>query len=435
MQDRPLYCSEFTESDALIEAHRRNILVTGGMAKEILDGVRHYANDSRPENHGHCVAAALHALGAKVTFVTPQTSLAAPENVKVISSLENGRAIVSAADVVEACERACAAENFDIFLHLASFASLKPAERAMHKMKVKKDACQPVLLDVVANVDAFLSLEEAKPGIAYAGYDNAQNFRAKGLPAGLWKGFVDRHLHKQRVVAGNPRHPSASPLKDLLGMKIVVSSGPTVEQLTLSGDIVTNFSTGAQGHSVACALADRGADVILVSGPVVLPDPVHPSIRTLHVRSAKEMMQTCVSHFPVDAYVGVAAVADFGLDNLLRPISEEGHTQIHLSQNPDILMSIGKHPSSRPGIVIGFAAETANLEAYAREKLKKKGAEVLFANYVGRGSGVSSSNRNHVLRVTEDETRDCGEMDKYQVGLLVADFIASRRHHDIARPE
>lgn len=398
----------------------KKILITAGQAKEEIDGVRYFANDLRPQDHGHRAAAALAEKGAEVTLLTCSTPLNPPSGATVISQ-SGGRSIISAADLYEECEHLCKGEKFDLILHLASVPSLKSAGKSAHKIKAKTMVGNAIKMKVTANIDILSALKA--PGRKIAGYDKAQRFRSNGLSS-AWKKFFDSLVHEHRLVIGAAKQPSSSLAQDLSGVKIVVTSGPCVERLTEWGDVITNFSSGRQGHETACALADRGATVALVSGPVALPDPVHASVDTVHVRTAAEMLRTCLKEWPFDAYVGVAAVADFGAEKLLskQVLIED----ITLIQNPDILLSFGMHKTKRPKVVVGFAAETENLEGYAREKLKKKGADAIFANLVGQDAQGRSPDRNHVLKITEPEVRDCGEMDKYHVGVLIADFIAAR---------
>ncbi len=400
------------------------ILVTAGRAKEDIDGVRHYANGLRPEDHGHRVALALAERGALVTLVCCETALPVPEKVKVLSSLPDGSALRSAENLSECCKDLCAKQDFDLILHLASVAMLKAATQAAQKIKIKTEPGRSIFLDVTANTDLLSVLKPIGKRAIVAGFDNAQNFHLSGLPA-AWKKFVDSCARVGRFAMGIPRQPAPASTQDLSSMKIVVTSGPCVERLTASGDILTNFSSGRQGHEIACALADRGAKVVLISGPVTLPDPVQATIETVHVQSTDEMLRECRKALPCSAYVGVAAVADFGVEELLALDVKPGEiSKIHLIQNPDILAFMGKHPAQRPQMVIGFAAETENLENYARQKLEQKNADVLFANLVGKSIQNRAQERTHVLKITRKEICDCGETDKYQVGMLIADLIA-----------
>jgi phosphopantothenoylcysteine decarboxylase/phosphopantothenate--cysteine ligase len=214
---------------------------------------------------------------------------------------------------------------------------------------------------------------------------------------------------------------------DLRGLRFVVSAGPTAEPLTRFGDVVSNFSSGLQGWEVACALADRGAAVRLVAGPTPLADPAHPGIETVRVSTAREMLDAVLASLPADCYVGVAAVADFApaVPSFVawRP---DLTATLTLEQNPDILQTVGTHPTLRPRAVIGFAAETRDLEAYARGKLERKGADAIFGNLVGEAATARGSGRNHVLLVTADGAADMGETDKYAVGVMVGDFVRAR---------
>ena len=166
----------------------------------------------------------------------------------------------------------------------------------------------------------------------------------------------------------------------LSGKRALVTSGPTYEPLD-PVRFLGNRSSGKQGHALAEALRDAGADVTLVTGPVALPDPT--GIHTVRVETAQEMLAACENTFPVDIVVCAAAVADW------RPATYDAHKikksggdpVIKLVENPDILATLSRH-AHRPRLVIGFAAETMNLEEYATAKRARKGCDWLLANDV-----------------------------------------------------
>jgi phosphopantothenoylcysteine decarboxylase/phosphopantothenate--cysteine ligase len=181
-----------------------------------------------------------------------------------------------------------------------------------------------------------------------------------------------------------------------------VTSGPTHERID-PVRFIANRSSGKQGHAIAAALARAGAEVTLVSGPVNLTDP--PSVRVVHVETAVEMLAACQAALPVEVAVCAAAVADW------RP-AEEGEAKLKkgegpppalaLVENPDILATLAAPGPGRPALVIGFAAETGNLEAHARAKLARKGCDWIVANDVSAGTGTFGGDRNTVLLVTHE---------------------------------
>jgi len=169
----------------------------------------------------------------------------------------------------------------------------------------------------------------------------------------------------------------------LQGKKALVTSGPTYEPLD-PVRFLGNRSSGKQGHAIAKALRDQGAEVTLVSGPTALPEP--ESIKTIHIETARDMLSACLSEPSFDIAVCAAAVADW------RPLSvaeekmkKEGSTpSIDFTENPDILKEIAQKEKDRPALVIGFAAETQDLATYAYKKIICKGCDWLIANEVGQ---------------------------------------------------
>lgn len=173
--------------------------------------------------------------------------------------------------------------------------------------------------------------------------------------------------------------------RDLAGWKVVVSAGPTIEDLD-PVRFISNRSSGKMGYRVAEAARDRGAEVTLVSGPTALPDPAR--LRTVRVRSAAEMEQAVLREAAAaDVVVMAAAVADW------RPARRADHKvkkdvaerTLELERTTDILAALGRDKGAR--FLVGFAAETDDVVAYARGKLVKKNADLIVANDVS-GAGV-----------------------------------------------
>ncbi len=182
----------------------------------------------------------------------------------------------------------------------------------------------------------------------------------------------------------------------LTGRKALVTSGPTHEPLD-PVRFIGNRSSGKQGHAIALALARQGAEVTLVTGPVTLPDPV--SVKTVHVKTARDMLAACEKALPVDIAVCAAAVADW------RPVKEvrekmkkgKGKPALDLAENPDILAALAQAGKKRPRLVIGFAAETNNMIALASEKFERKKCDWILANEVGEGKGFSEDDNELIL--------------------------------------
>jgi len=175
--------------------------------------------------------------------------------------------------------------------------------------------------------------------------------------------------------------PKAQPLK---GRHVLITAGPTFEPLDPVRGI-TNRSSGKQGYAIAEAAVRAGARVTLVSGPVTLPTPA--GVERIDVETAQQMYEAVHAALPADVFIGVAAVGDWRAREIARDKQkkgEDGELTLTLVKNPDILASVGKHESLRPQLVIGFAAETRNVEVYGRTKLRTKGADVIMANDVSK---------------------------------------------------
>jgi phosphopantothenoylcysteine decarboxylase/phosphopantothenate--cysteine ligase len=168
----------------------------------------------------------------------------------------------------------------------------------------------------------------------------------------------------------------------LNGKRALVTSGPTFEPID-PVRFIGNRSSGKQGMAIAEALRDQGAEVTLVTGPTALPQPV--GMHTVPVETAREMLAACEAALPVDIAVCAAAVADWR-STLTSPdkIKKNQHNPvIELVENPDILAALSKPGARRPRLVIGFAAETGDVEKHARAKFAAKGCDWLLANEVG----------------------------------------------------
>ena len=175
------------------------------------------------------------------------------------------------------------------------------------------------------------------------------------------------------------------------GQRIVVSAGPTYEDID-PVRFIGNRSSGRMGFAIAGAAARREADVVLVAGPVQLPTPA--GVQRVDVRSARQMRAAVLAALPADVYIGAAAVADFApreaATRKLKKTEGSDALTLELVRTPDILAEVAAH-ALRPRTVVGFAAETHDLEHYARDKLQRKGVDLIAANRVGvEGSGFES---------------------------------------------
>ncbi|HUJ38308.1 MAG TPA: bifunctional phosphopantothenoylcysteine decarboxylase/phosphopantothenate--cysteine ligase CoaBC [Hyphomicrobium sp.] len=214
--------------------------------------------------------------------------------------------------------------------------------------------------------------------------------------------------------------------RPLAGRHVLVTSGPTHEPID-PVRYIANRSSGRQGHAVAAVAARMGARVTLVSGPVALADP--PGVDVVRVETAEEMLAAVERSLPADVAVFAAAVADWRTAAAPRDkLKKTGEKRaLDLVENPDILATVGKARERRPPLVIGFAAETRDVVAYAGKKRKAKGADWLVANDVSAKTGVLGGASNTVHLVTADGVEDWPTMAKEDVAerlmLRAAEFL------------
>jgi phosphopantothenoylcysteine decarboxylase/phosphopantothenate--cysteine ligase len=202
--------------------------------------------------------------------------------------------------------------------------------------------------------------------------------------------------------------------KPLAGRHVLVTSGPTHEPID-PVRYIANRSSGKQGHAIAAAAAALGARVTLVSGPTGLADP--PGVDVVRIESAEQMLSAVRAALPADCGIFAAAVADWRVAGAsTEKIKKDGKSKtprLELVENPDILRTIAHEPPGRrPALVIGFAAETSNVVAYAQKKLKTKGCDWIVANDVSPETGIMGGDRNTVHLVMAETVEDWPEMDK-----------------------
>lgn len=257
-----------------------------------------------------------------------------------------------------------------------------------------------------------------KDGIAFIGPNRGE--MAESGEAG-----EGRMAEPLEIVAEIERRLDDRP-KPLKGRKIIVTSGPTHEAID-PVRYIANRSSGKQGHAIAAALQRLGADVRLVTGPVSLPDPA--GVTVTKVESARQMRDAVMQQLPADAAIMVAAVADWRVKQEAgQKIKKQEGTAaptLEMTENPDILATVGHH-EKRPYLVIGFAAETTDLEKNATAKLKRKGADLIVANDVSAEGGVFGGDRNRVRIVSREGIDAWPEMSKAQVAERLAALIAKR---------
>lgn len=217
--------------------------------------------------------------------------------------------------------------------------------------------------------------------------------------------------------------------RPLAGRHVVVTSGPTREAID-PVRYISNHSSGKQGHAIARAAAAAGARVTLVTGPVALADPV--GVTTVHVESARDMLAAVEQALPADIAVFAAAVADWRVAEVAGGKLKKGAggpPSLSFVENPDILATVAKKTTGRPGIVVGFAAETEAVLDNACAKLARKGCDLIVANDVSSGTDTfgGDMNRVHIVGAEGAETWERQSKDAVAEALvtLLARRIAS----------
>ncbi|MGH6887589.1 MAG: bifunctional phosphopantothenoylcysteine decarboxylase/phosphopantothenate--cysteine ligase CoaBC [Rhizomicrobium sp.] len=228
---------------------------------------------------------------------------------------------------------------------------------------------------------------------------------------------VARLLHENRTLAGR---------------KALVTAGPTREPLD-PVRYFSNHSSGRQGYAIAEALANSGAETTLVSGPVALSPPAR--VKFVRVETAREMLAACEQALPVNVAVCAAAVADWRPEEAsarkFKKRADESVPTVRLVPNPDILAALAR-ANTRPALVIGFAAETENVVAFAQEKRQRKGCDWIVANDVRPETGNMGGVQNRVHLVTASGVEDWPQMDKRDVARRLVARIAETLAHTAA---
>lgn len=260
--------------------------------------------------------------------------------------------------------------------------------------------------------------------------DNIQTLKSRGIQTiGPNEGAMacgehgpGRMAEPEEIMNAIFNQPSIQSAKQLKGLKALVTSGPTREPID-PVRFIANRSSGKQGHAIAAALARAGADVTLICGPVSIPDP--QGIKTIHVESAADMLAASENALPSDIAVCAAAVSDWSPEKRQAKKIKKGENKkppsLKLKENPDILHTLANH-KHRPSLVIGFAAETNDLEANAKAKLKSKKCDWILANDISENT--FGSDQNHVYLITSSNVIDWKPMSKKAIAdKLVEEII------------
>ncbi|WP_419952285.1 phosphopantothenoylcysteine decarboxylase [Methylobacterium sp.] len=218
-----------------------------------------------------------------------------------------------------------------------------------------------------------------------------------------------------------------SPQKPLAGRRVLVTSGPTHEPID-PVRYLANRSSGRQGHAIAAAAAEAGAEVTLISGPVSIADP--KGVTMVRVETAREMLAAVEAALPADLAIFAAAVGDWRpAQDHASKIKKDGAAvpPLSLVENPDILATIAQRSEGRPRLVVGFAAETDSVIAHARAKIARKGCDLLVANDVSAEGGVMGGTANTIHLLDRDGGLETWPtLDKDEVGRRLVERFAAR---------
>ena len=231
--------------------------------------------------------------------------------------------------------------------------------------------------------------------------------------------FGDGRMAEPEAIADAIEDAIGKAPRPLLGKHVLITAGPTREPID-PVRYLSNHSSGKQGYAIADSLARLGAKVTLVSGPTDLDAP--EDVTRVNVETAQDMLTACEAALPADVFIAVAAVADWRPAN---PGDKKvkkaagGLDALELTENPDILKTLCAD-KNRPGLVIGFAAETNDVINHAQAKLKRKGCDWIIANDVS--GDVMGGDNNTMILVTPDDTLPWPKMSK----AAGADKLASK---------
>jgi phosphopantothenoylcysteine decarboxylase/phosphopantothenate--cysteine ligase len=221
-----------------------------------------------------------------------------------------------------------------------------------------------------------------------------------------------------------PPGVGARPEGALAGLRVVVTSGPTYEPID-PVRFLGNRSSGLQGHAIAEAAGAAGARATLISGPVALGDPA--GVEVVHVETARQMHAAALAALPADVFIAAAAVGDWraeavGAQKLKKGAA--GAPVLSLVENPDILADVATRRTGRPALVIGFAAETERVVENARDKLKRKGCDLIVANSVAESEGTFGGLDNQVTIVSAAGAEPWPRMSKQEVARGLIELVA-----------
>ena len=216
--------------------------------------------------------------------------------------------------------------------------------------------------------------------------------------------------------------------KILKNLKVLITAGPTIEPID-EVRYLSNWSSGRQGYNIAEEFAKLGAKVTLISGPVNIDEP--ENVNLIRIKTAKEMLYACLKKLPVDVAIFVAAVSDWKVDKYFhgKIKKNDDSLNIRLIQNQDILKTVSLH-KKRPNLVIGFSAETDDLERNTKNKLKIKGCDWLLGNKVGNSTNTFGGDHNRINFVSNSKLEKWPILSKKEVANKLAIKVSNFFRND-----
>jgi len=243
----------------------------------------------------------------------------------------------------------------------------------------------------------------------------------EGLLACGWIG-KGRLAEPEEIVDVVTRYFSTPARQDLKGKRVLVTAGPTREKID-PVRYISNHSSGKMGYAIAEAARDRGAEVVLVSGPTALPRPV--GVTFIPVESVQEMFDAVMQHLPQsDIVIKAAAVSDYRPRTVHthKMKKKDGELTLELEKAPDILQTIGQRKTAQ--FVVGFAAETQDVLEHAKGKLERKNLDMVVANDVlQEGAGMGSDTNIVTLLTRDGEKLALEKLSKRQVADKILDAV------------
>lgn len=385
----------------------RKILVTGGTARESIDGMRHYANHARPGCLGHRTAALLAEQGAKVFLVSARNAYPVPSGVTLFAKN------LSSEDMLKTAQGIITSEKIDTCLHLANISSIRAEKPAHQKKQMKSGGRGEFEFGITVNA----GFHDALRTPIYAGFGRQKQF-SRGdadITTALWDivGQAENQpsLKTEYPISAKEYAPSLS------GLKIIVTAGATAEKVTDFGDVISRHASVSQGYAVAAALAQMGAQVTLISSRTSLSLP-HKNVTVIKIESAFELLAAVQRSLPADAFIGCAAIADFMTMEPLKKLHKAGETmKLYFMPSPDVLETVGKLPQNlRPRLVIGFAGATEGLMSHAQEKLESKNIDALCALPADRDT-------KEISFISRSGMENWGAIEKRMLGIKIGDRI------------